>query len=338
MNAETELQDATYLYLLSQVKGIGLMGLHRIVKAFPQFQALTNATREEILQKLDSHLFHLLVLNVLPKWSILWEPAQDTMQHHIDKQVIPIPITSERYPHFLKQISDAPAILYVKGNIAALNQTNSIAVVGTREPTQNGREVARKVAKYFAANGYVIISGLAKGIDTEAHEGALEARGKTIAVFGTPLDKIYPAENKQLAKRICDEAGALVSELALGQQSLKVSFVRRDRIQSGLSLGIIPVQTKREGGTMHTVEFARKQQRLIFCPRPVETEASAEEYEGIWYLIKEQGVQDFQANDYPEILTQLAETRRRLSSDFTQSIVSLLRNNDEKPVQEELEF
>lgn len=338
MNSDKELQDAIYLYMLGQVKGVGPVALHQIVKAFPQHQALANASPEKVTQELDRHVSQVLIYNVLTRWAMLWEPARVTMQHHVDKKVFPIPITSERYPHLLKQIPDPPAILYLKGDVSILSQTDSVAIVGTREPTLKGREIAAIVAKHFAEMGFMIVSGLAKGIDTAAHVGAIEAGGKTIAVLGTPLNKIYPAENKQLARRICDEAGALVSELAFGQESFKVSFVRRDRIQSGLSLGVIPVQTKREGGTMHTVEFARKQKRLIFCPRPNESEAGAEEYEGIWHLIKECGIQDFQTDDYSILLALFKEYKQRLSLSSCQTTVKQPENNDKKLVQGELEF
>src|SRR5260221_9709553 len=102
MISDTELQDATYLYTLAQVKGLGLTALHQIVRVFPQHQTLTHASSEEITQKLDRHRSQILIENVLNQWETLWESAQETMQHHLDKQVLPLPITSERYPDFLK--------------------------------------------------------------------------------------------------------------------------------------------------------------------------------------------------------------------------------------------
>ncbi len=198
--------------------------------------------------------------------------------------------------------------------MASLSAGDSVAVVGTREPTERGLEVASRVARYFAEHGYTIIGGLAKGIDTAAHAAALEAGGRTIAVLGTPLDKVYPAENKGLAQRIVSQSGALVSELAFGQRSYKGGFVRRDRIQSGLSLGVIAVQTRADGGTMHTVAFAGRQKRLVLCPQPLASEADAPQYEGIWQILRSGTGHGFQADDYPTVMRLLTEGEGAASS------------------------
>jgi DNA processing protein len=147
--------------------------------------------------------------------------------------------------------------------------------------------------------GFVVISGLAKGIDTAAHEGALTT-GQTIAVLGTPLDKVYPAENKQLAARIAD-SGALIAEYPLGYASRGQSFVERDRLQSGMSLAVVPVQTARKGGTQHTIRFATEQRRLLFCPAPQSDEEDLPAYDGIWDLIRSGRARPFTADDYDEL-------------------------------------
>jgi DNA processing protein len=306
-------ENAVYLYALGLLKGVGLQTLLRIIRSYPSSEALTRASLEELHHSLDRKLAEYLHQNLENQWPDAVNTAREAIQRHIDKGVTPIPVTSEKYPPLLKLIPDAPAILYAKGDISVLQQSLSVAVVGTREPTQQGMKVAHRIARECASRGYVIISGLAKGIDTAGHTGALDAGGKTIAVFGTALDKIYPAENKELAERISKEAGVVVSELPFGQRGFKTAFVQRDRIQSGLSLCVIPVQTGCNGGTMHTVKFARAQKRLVVCPRPVEAEKTAVQYEGIWFLIREGKVRSFSA-DNEQHYTTLEETLRKVQA------------------------
>jgi len=142
----------------------------------------------------------------------------------------------------------------------------------------------------------------------------LDARAITITVFNTPLDKIYPAENKDLAHQILDKGGAWLSELPLKKKGHRSSFVQRDRIQSGLCVAVIPVQTGVEGGTMHTVSFAERQERLLFCPRPLDAESNAKQYEGINQLIVTGRAKAFQAGTYPTVLREICEHRDSLMS------------------------
>jgi DNA processing protein len=308
-------ENAVYLYALSLLKGVGPQTLLRITRSYPSAEALTQASLEELHQSFDRKLAEYLHQTLENHWPSAVNTAREVIQKHVDKGVIPLPITSEKYPPLLKPISDAPVILYAKGDISILQQTDAVAVVGTREPTEQGVKIAHRIARECASRGYVIVSGLAKGIDTAGHKGALDAGGKTIAVFGTALDKIYPAENKELAEKISKEAGVLVSELPFGQQGFKTAFVQRDRIQSGLSLCVIPVQTGCEGGTMHTVKFARAQNRLVVCPRPAEAEKKAVQYEGIWWLIREGKVPSFNADNeqhYAALIEKLRKVQARL--------------------------
>ena len=223
---------------------------------------------------------------------------------------MPLPITDPGYPALLSLIDDPPPVLYARGNEAVIASTQTVAIVGTREATDLGLSVARRVAQHFAEAGYVIISGLAKGIDTAGHEGALLG-GQTIAVLGTPVDKIYPAGNKQLAERI-ERSGALVSEYPIGTPSHGQSFVERDRIQAGISVAVIPVQTGLKGGTQHTIRFAEKQGRTLLCPRPQSVEQTNQAYDGIRELIDSGRAQAFDAEDYPSLLASLEVKRQAL--------------------------
>lgn len=174
-----------------------------------------------------------------------------------------VTIKDREYPQILKQIYDPPIALYLIGNKEILNNLN-IAVVGCRECSRYGKNVARQLAYNIAKNKINIISGLARGIDIEAHIGTLEARGKTIAVLGNGIDTIYPKENIMIAKKIIEKGGAIISEYPLGTKPEKKNFPERNRIVSGMSKGIIVVEAKEKSGTLITVDFALEQGRDVF--------------------------------------------------------------------------
>jgi len=177
-------------------------------------------------------------------------------------------LSDERYPDRLRELSDPPKSLYVRGDVELLARERLVAVVGTREPTVFGISAAEELTGALADDGWGIVSGLAKGIDTIAHRTALEHGVPTIAVMGGGLDRIYPAENKGLATQIIDSSGALISEQPFGEQARPQHLIARDRLQSGLSVAVIVAQSGVKSGTMHTVRFAAAQGRPVFCPAP----------------------------------------------------------------------
>jgi DNA processing protein len=170
---------------------------------------------------------------------------------------------SARYPPRLTHIPDAPALLYVKGVVASL-QAPQLAIVGSRNPTEAGRRTAREFAAHLSKAGLTITSGLAYGIDAASHEGALASAGQTIAVLGTGLDQIYPATHRELALKIAAH-GALVSELPPGARPLKFNFPRRNRLISGLSLGLLVVEAADASGSLITARLAADQGREVFA-------------------------------------------------------------------------
>jgi len=332
------LLSATYLYALSQIRGIGRKSVIRIATRFPDAEALINAPKQEIEKNLDKKLSKILLSSLQNEWPMIWDRANRTIARHLDAGITPIPITESGYPPLLKLIPDPPTILYVKGVVSSINNTDAVAIVGTREPTELGRQVAYKIAKRFAKYGFVIVSGLAKGIDTSAHRGALDAGGLTVAVLGTALDKIYPAENKPLADEISENSGALVSELELGKGSNKRAFVERDRLQSGLSLGVIPVQTGVRGGTMHTARFAGEQGRLLFCPKPPDNERYAAKYTGVLQIISSGRAKEFNADDYKEVIGEMKKHKVRLLSIVDHEIGKFGKDNKASVTQLEMDF
>lgn len=191
-------------------------------------------------------------------------------------------LEDDEYPDLLKNIYDPPPVLYVRGKDLA-PKDKAIAIVGTRRASHYGKETARKLAFELSSLGFNIVSGMALGIDTLAHRGALEAKGKTVAVFGCGLDVIYPSSNRSLAKEI-ESTGSLVSEFPLGTGTEKGNFPRRNRIISGLSLGVIVVEGHYDSGAMITAKQALDQGREVFAvPGNVELDQS----KGPHWLIKQ---------------------------------------------------
>jgi DNA processing protein len=168
------------------------------------------------------------------------------------------------YPERLLEIYDPPAVLWMRGN-AALLKRPGIAVVGTRHPTPYGAGMAEMLSRDLAGRGMVILSGMARGVDTAAHKGALDAGGKTVAVWGTSIDVVYPKENKKLAERIVEQGGAIVSEFAMGTFPAPQNFPIRNRILSGMSVGVLVVEAGEYSGTRITARCAMEQNRDVYA-------------------------------------------------------------------------
>lgn len=171
----------------------------------------------------------------------------------------------KNYPRLLKKIDNPPKILYVQGNICA--NENCFAIVGTRRCTPYGKQIAREIAIDLAEAGLTIVSGFASGIDTEVHKAVIEKRKRTIAVVGTGLDEkvIYPKSNLKLVKRILENGGALISEFPPKTHGTKYTFVQRNRIISGLSLGVLVVEARMKSGALITANYAISQKRKLFA-------------------------------------------------------------------------
>lgn len=251
---------------ISCIKGVGSKTLLHLYETYPDLHF-------DNVEKMRPTMKKASVQKLLVKENIVAakQRAEHLLNAHAERRIEVIPISNEWYPAYLRLIDDPPPILYVKGNKQLLQEEKTLAIVGTREPTEVGVRSARKIAKTFSGLGYTIVSGLALGIDTAGHEGALEATdGKTIAVLAGNLTEIYPKQNKALADEILEKDGLWVSEVPIGQQNTRGNFVKRDRIQSGLSLGVCPVQTPLKSGTQHTIKFAKDQERFLFTPVPLE--------------------------------------------------------------------
>jgi len=175
-----------------------------------------------------------------------------------------ISLDDKGYPAILKEIHSAPKVLYVRGEILQEGQV-AVAIVGSRVASHYGLTASQKLGYELASRGVVVVSGLARGIDSAAHKGAIKAHGKTIAVLGSGLAEVYPPENRKLADEIVESGGALVSEFPMETEPLSWHFPRRNRIISGLSLGVVVVEAAKNSGALITADFALEQNREVFA-------------------------------------------------------------------------
>lgn len=235
-----------------------------------------------------------------------FEDAAEQQERLVQTETQVVAFTDAIYPPQLRQIYDPPALLFARGRLALLD-TVMVALVGSRRPSTYGTVAAEHLAKDLAQAGVTVVSGMAKGIDTSAHNGALKAGGGTIAVFGCGLDIIYPAENRKLAARIAAE-GLLLSEFPLGTPAHPQNFPIRNRIVSGLSDGVVVVEGVQYSGSLITARLALDQNKEVFAvPGNITSKLSF----GPNLLLK-QGAQLVQAAS--DILDGLSlETRARLA-------------------------
>jgi DNA processing protein len=190
--------------------------------------------------------------------------AEDEIRRTIEAGGIILAPEDAAYPERLREIYDPPAVLWIRGDVDLLARPG-IAVVGTRHPTPYGSGMAELLSRDLANRGLVILSGMARGVDTAAHKAAIEARGKTVAVWGTGIDVIYPKENKKLAESIVATGGTIVSEYPLGTFPAPQNFPIRNRILSGMSVGVLVIEAAEYSGTRITARCAMEQNRDVYA-------------------------------------------------------------------------
>jgi DNA processing protein len=251
------LDDRVFWALLTEVKGIGPARLRRLIDMFGDARSAWYADARALVDAgIDRRARGALV--ELRKQRDPVELGNRLRTAGVEL----VRVIDPAYPALLKGVPDAPAILFVKGRLPRDDEP-SIAVVGTRRATAYGRQAAEKIAGELARAGVVIVSGLARGIDAVAHNAALAAGGRTLAVLGSGLDRIYPSEHKGLAQRVVG-SGALISEFPLGEPPDAPNFPRRNRIVAGLARGTLVVEADRESGALITVDFALEQGRDVY--------------------------------------------------------------------------
>ncbi len=251
-------QDLKYWVGFSLVPGIGPVRFSQLLKYFGDMAGAWAAGPAELKQAgLDSSAIQSITVS-RPKISL-----EEEMEKLDRFGVKALTSHDPNYPARLKEIYDFPPVLYIKGSLLPQDEW-CIAVVGTRRATVYGRQVTEEITADLVRNKITVVSGLARGIDTVAHRSALEAGGRTLAVFACGLDIVYPAENTEMASRIPSQ-GALISEYPLGTKPRPENFPRRNRILSGLSLGVLVVEAGETSGAMITAHLALEQNRDVFA-------------------------------------------------------------------------
>lgn len=251
------MKNKPYFLALNRIKGVGPRTIMMLLKRWPELEELFNLTPESMREAglpealtNSIHSFRLDTINA----DLIWE---QTDNHYL------LTWEDKAYPSLLKEIHDPPPVLYAAGNLDCLNHL-TLAMIGTRNPSHNGRETAWQFAKELASHQLTIVSGLAQGIDTAAHSGCLDAKGATIAVMGTGIDTIYPRANTKLANKIKDK-GLLLTEFPLKTTPNAGHFPRRNRIISGLSLVTLVIEAAIKSGSLITARLAMEQNRDVLA-------------------------------------------------------------------------
>ncbi len=262
-------KDLKYWLGFNLVKGIGPARFRKLCELFGSPREAWLATEYQLQQ---AGLDRRSLLNLVEKRQ---EINLDLELERIDARGISL-ITwdDEEYPRYLKEISNPPPLLYVQGEILPSDEW-AVAVVGTRNLTRYGRQVTQDIVTGLVQNSITIVSGLARGIDGLAHQRAVEMGGRTIAVLGSGLDVLYPAEHRNLAKRITDGYGAVISDYPLQTPPDAGNFPARNRIVSGMSLGVVVIEAGKRSGALITAGFALEQDREVFAiPGNINSRAS----------------------------------------------------------------
>jgi DNA processing protein len=313
----------------NMVKGIGSVRFKMLLDAFGDPEAAWNASPEALLEVGLSRKVVESFQRVRKDVSL--EQVSDRL-NSLSVQVITW--EDDTYPHHLKEIDQPPPVIYLRGNLLPEDEW-AVAVVGTRKVTAYGRQVTEEVASALARNGVTIVSGLARGVDSIAHQAALNAGGRTLAVLGNGVDRVYPPENRKLATQIM-EHGALVSDYALGTPPDGVNFPPRNRIISGLSMATIVVEAGDTSGALITASFAVEQGRDVFA---VPGNINAPQSRGTNRLIRDGAQPLLNPQDVLEALnltmaTEYQAVRVALPSDPVESKLYQLLSHEPKHVDE----
>jgi DNA processing protein len=322
MKNENELK---YWVGFSKMPGIGRVKISQLLEHFTTLEHAWKAPTGELKKSgLDSKTVENIV-------NLRTRIVPDEEMDNLEKYKVKVhTCDSPAYPQRLKEIYDYPPVLYIRGDLLREDEC-CVAVVGTRRATVYGRQVTEEIVTDLARNGITIVSGLARGIDSIAHRAALEAGARTMAVFACGLDIVYPAENAKLAREIM-EHGALISEYPLGTKPKADNFPRRNRIMSGLSLGVLVIEAGESSGALITANQALEQNREVFAvPGSIMSPAS----KGTNHLIQEgaklvRNYVDILEELNLTIMAQQLELKELLPVDETESL--LLKQLSREPI------
>ena len=244
---------------LARVKGLGCVSFKKLVARFGDPTAAFSVAPSE-LAAIDG--LQRDAIEGLVGFS-QWAEVEHELKRIRSAGITLVRYTDAEYPARLRAIADPPPLLYVKGSFAASDE-RAMAIVGSRSASDYGRRVARDLARGLASYGFTVVSGLARGIDGMAHETALNSGGRTIAVLGSGVERAYPPEHDELYQRIAEQ-GAVISELPMGTKPMAFNFPARNRLISGLSLGVVVVEATEKSGSLITASLAVDQGREVFA-------------------------------------------------------------------------
>ena len=245
--------------VLNMIEGLGPVSVRRLTDVLGSPKAILEADRETLMEARG--VGEKLALKIIAQRdSIDFEEEVETAADFGARIITPV---DDEYPDALKTIHDPPLALYILGRILP-KDGKAIGIVGSRSTSHYGLTAADRLAYQLGQVGFTVISGLARGTDTAAHSGALKGEGRTIAVLGGALDCLYPPENAELAQRIA-KSGAVISEYCMGRKADRMTFPYRNRIISGMSMGVLVTESAIKGGSMHSAEAAMEQGRTVFA-------------------------------------------------------------------------
>jgi DNA processing protein len=292
------MDNRLILIALHEIEGIGWRTILKLMSRLDKLQDIVSLSAEGIAAfDIKPQQAQLIADRLNPEFLAQKLQAYENMQIGI------LTLFDPEYPSLLKETSQPPWVLYYKGSLAALNQP-LLGVVGTRTPTTYGKKVAEEMAVSLSHAGFGIVSGLARGIDSFAHRGALLGNGKTIAVLGCAIDRIYPPENLSLYREI-EKEGLIVSEYPIGTSMHPGLFPQRNRILAGLSLGVLVVEAAERSGSLITADLALEESRDVFAiPGPITSPKSR----GALSLIKQGSKMVTSATDIIEEYAHLIKT------------------------------
>lgn len=255
-------------YIALQLIGINNEIIINIMKSLTQKELRELFSTEDIMKYEYKYNLGILKYSEILNNNKLKQEKLDCAKKIVEKNkklnIRTVLYIDNLYPDSLKEISNAPSIIYIKGKNILKSDFKSIACVGSRNPTISGIDATKSLVSNLAKEKFTIISGLAYGVDKISHETCLNENGKTIAVLAHGLDMIYPKEHESLAKKILENGGTLISEYPVETKPDKFRFVDRNRIVSGLSMGLLMIEAKEKSGTNHTVNFAEQQGKKVF--------------------------------------------------------------------------
>ncbi len=311
-------KDLQYYLALSAVPDIGPYSVKKLLRHFKTPENIFNASLSELL-KIDgigrNRAEHI---SSFSNWTII-NKTVDILNKKGIKVVRP---GDQGYPSYLAQINSSPLLLYIKGDLKDEDRF-SIAIVGSRKATPYGINITEKIAGELSSLGFTIVSGMARGIDTTAHKAALKEGGRTIAVLGSGMDVVYPPENRGLMERIV-ENGAVITEFPLGTKPNRENFPIRNRLISGLSMGVLVVEATENSGSLITANYANEQGKEVFA---IPGNITSDNTKGVHRLIKGGAKLVHNVND---IVEELAPLLKGLIKDRKLKAVAL--EKDEKKV------